>query len=241
MSFEKNIKNANQPIWCPLYEDPPYRYHNLEKLSVICEVSKEIRRMLLPSPLEPLENDDRINIYISTAEEVIPIGVYDHCGIVVPCKYKDYDGSCVTYQGVSTEAALCSGREIWGFPKKLVHTEFKKDGMRITGYSEREGEKLLKISAELDPDMTIDSPKLYPRLLVRTLPRGDKPGIDSNKVFVIKSTLTNVKELCGDVKIELGGTIRDPFYKVKINKVIGAIYHKLDLILPYGEEIGNEL
>ena len=231
-------KNANQPVWCPLYEDPPYRYTNVEKVSVVIEVERDIIEHILPAPLKPIDGENRIVVYLATAEAVTPIGVYQHCGIEVPCEFEGKQGGCVVYQGVSTEAALCSGREIWGFPKKLITAEFKQDGVRFAGYAEREGSKLISATAQWDPEKTVEGPTLFPRLLVRVIPRGDKPGIDSRKVFYVKSELTIKEKLCGDVQLDLGGTIRDPWYKLAPKKVLGAIYAKLDLVLPYGEEVG---
>jgi len=235
---EQGNKNANMPLWCPLFEDPPYRYTNMQKLSVVCEVERKIIEEMLPAPLEPIEGDNRITVYIATAEEVNPIGVYTHCGIEVPCKFKGIQGGCVVYQGVTTEAALCSGREIWGFPKKLIKGEFKRDGWRISGYAEREGVRLFTVTSELDPDVKVEAPKLFPRLLVRVIPRGDRPGIDSRKVFLVKSELTIKEKLCGNVHLVLEGSVRDPFYKLQPKRILGGVYTKLDLVLPYGEEIG---
>ena len=177
--MEDITKNANMPLWCPLFEDPPYRYSNVQKLSVVCEVEREIIDEMLPYPLRPIEGENRVTVYIATAEQVNPIGAYAQCGIEVPCKFGDTQGGCVVYEGVTTEIALCSGREIWGFPKKLVKVELKKDNWRISGYAERENRRLFAVTSELDPEKKVETPKLYPRLLVRVIPRGDKLGVDS--------------------------------------------------------------
>jgi acetoacetate decarboxylase len=51
---------------------------------------------------------------------------------------------------VDSDAALCAGREIWGFPKKLAHIEVEQEADQVRACLVRGGTELLSLTGSIE-------------------------------------------------------------------------------------------
>ncbi len=66
--------------------------------------------------------------------------------LMIPCLYKGQTYFYIPSIYVTTDQALASGRELYGFPKKLATIELDSSGAQFTGFLERHGVRVGSIS-----------------------------------------------------------------------------------------------
>lgn len=229
------------PVKSPLYPLPPFNFEKYVKLTAYCEAEKDKIKAIIPPPLE----------YVSSVFEVSVIDVvkisglrpYKEAALVVPVKYKNVRGGHVAYEYTTTDDALCSGREIWGYPKKLVEeVKLSKHGDRVSGAAWRNGHRIISINLKIGPKK-IAMPKLQPRLQLKVIPRGDKAGEEMKKIIQVHFAgyqpleATSIKT--GEATVSFEPSEDDPIYRLMPVKVLGGVFATGSFVLDYGEEIAN--
>ena len=236
------------PDRSPLFKAPPRHYKGYRKLSLYCEASLAGIRKALPRDFETASNV--IEVFVMNCPEVHDLSnpemgprTYLEGGVVVQARYKNVLGGHVLYEYVTTDDALCGGREVWGYPKKLAAVTFdeKGDGS-ITASVERLGKVL--IDAKFTPgDATFEKPTLQPRLQVKRIPRCDGEGWDVDQI--IYNELASPKshsQVIGTATLALGGSpIMDPLMELGVTRVLGAAFIVADFHLAYGRVFEDRL
>lgn len=230
------------PDRTPLFKPAPRHYKGYRKLSVYCEASLTGIRKALPQDFETVSNV--IEVFVMNCPEVHDLAnpemgprAYLEGGVVVPARYKSLTGGHVLYEYVTTDDALCGGREVWGYPKKLARVAFDEapDG-RIRASVERLGKTL--IDAGFEPgEGVFEKPVLHPRLQVKRIPRADGEGFDVDQIIwnELGSPKVAVKKT-GTARLALGGSpIMDPLMELGVARVIGAEFIVADFHLNFGK------
>lgn len=236
------------PDRSPLFKAPPRHYKGYRKLSLYCEASLAGIRKALPGDFETASNI--IEVFVMNCPEVHDLSnpemgprTYLEGGVVVQARYKNVLGGHVLYEYVTTDDALCGGREVWGYPKKLAKVSFDEasDG-RIAASVERLGKTL--IDANFAPgEAAFEKPTLQPRLQVKRIPRCDGEGWDVDQI--IYNELASPKlhsQVTGTATLTLGGTpIMDPLMELGVTRVLGAAFIVADFQLAYGRVFEDRL
>jgi acetoacetate decarboxylase len=226
-----------------IYPSPPYLYEEYRKLSAFCEGNeKEIKR-IIPSPFEYISNIFEVSIINIT--KISGLRPYMEAAMAVPVKYKDIIGGHVVYEWTSTDDALCAGREIWGYPKKLLdRAELIETQSKIYGNVWRKGVKILSINCKIRKKTTnFKPPILQPRLQLKIIPRANGIGDDIKKIIRIpvKGWLpyeaTSLKT--GETTVSFEESEADPLYKLMPLRVLNGVYAIGSFTLGYGEEIAD--
>ncbi|MGE3477811.1 MAG: acetoacetate decarboxylase family protein, partial [Rhodospirillaceae bacterium] len=157
--------------------------------------------------------------------------------------YKNVLGGHVLYEYVTTDDALCGGREVWGYPKKLAKVSFDEapDG-RIAASVERLGKTL--IDAKFTPgEAAFEKPSLQPRLQVKRIPRVDGEGFDVDQIIYNELASPKLHErTAGAATVALGGSpIMDPLMELGVSRVVGAEFIVADFHLAYGRVYEDRL
>ncbi|WP_026572843.1 acetoacetate decarboxylase family protein [Bacillus sp. UNC438CL73TsuS30] len=226
------------PEYSPLYPALPYHYEDYQKVSVYCQGDIEALQRFLPKEFKV--TSDVFEVFVLTNIKIQGLDLYSEGGIVIPCSFKDIEGACVAFEYVDTDGALCAGREIWGYPKKLAEVQFKKDETSIRGVITRKGKKIIDVTFEKDQGSFYEPPILSPRLQVKRMPNPEVYGTDTN--FVIKNVLQNAetkKKVYGQATINIEPSAEDPLSELGIKKVLGAMYMEGAFTLTYGEIVEN--
>jgi len=104
---------------------------------------------LLPSefslPLAPVEGLAGVMLTFGKYRGGTP-EPYNEVLVLVPCLYKGQPYFYIPSIYVTTDQALASGRELFGFPKKLATIELDSSGAQFTGSLERHGVRVVSIS-----------------------------------------------------------------------------------------------
>jgi acetoacetate decarboxylase len=220
------------PDRSPLFKAPPRHYKGYRKLSLYCEASLAGIRKALPLDFETASNI--IEVFVMNCPEVHDLSnpemgprAYLEGGVVVQARYKTILGGHVLYEYVTTDDALCGGREVWGYPKKLAKVAFDEaPGGRIAVSVERLDKTLIE-AAFTPGDAAFEKPALQPRLQVKRIPRVDGEGFDVDQ---ITATLA------------LGGSpIMDPLMELGVTRVVGAEFIVADFHLAYGRVYEDRL
>src|SRR5699024_6672401 len=184
MKAFKVQKGNNMPIQSPLIPDPvvPYACSESKTLFAVCEADEVIiKKYLEATPFEYVNNKMMVYVNDFTKSEKLP---YMDAGIIIQARYKDVVGGYYIFEYEDDDAAIATGRELWGYPKKLGHKTLERKGNKIKGTASRRGIKLMELELNLDSDMK-DIPRLdlFPHLNIHTIPKPDGPGIFSQRII----------------------------------------------------------
>ncbi|WP_161493823.1 acetoacetate decarboxylase family protein [Virgibacillus necropolis] len=225
------------PEYSPLYPNLPYEYKSYQKVSVYCQGEREALQRFLPK--EFVLTSDIFEIFILKNNEIKGLDLYSEGGVVIPCSYKDINGACVAFEYVNTDDALCAGREIWGYPKKLAEVQFNQNESSIMGSITRKGKKIIDIEFEKG-SKKVEPPNLSPRLQVKRMPHPEFHGTDTNTI--IRNELQDVeikKKVFGTAKLNIEESTSDPLSRLGVQEIVGAMYIEGAFTLTYGSVIEN--
>ncbi|MBD1381515.1 acetoacetate decarboxylase family protein [Metabacillus arenae] len=223
------------PDYSPLYPQVPYHYKNYHKISVYCRGHRDAIEKFLPSNFEYVS--DVFEIFVLKNDEIKGLEPYSEGGIVIPCKYKNRVGAYMAYEYVDTDEALCAGREIWGYPKKLAEVRYQEKSGEIHGKVIRKGKTIIDISLTLD-DTEVNPPVLFPRLQVKRMPRADQYGTDMDQVILNEfadSVIHTRKQ--GTATVNWEHSSFDPLAELGPLEVLGGVFVIGDFTLTYGRVI----
>jgi acetoacetate decarboxylase len=223
------------PDYAPLYPQVPYHYKNYHKISVFCRGNRDTIKKFLPGNFEFVS--DVFEIFVLKNEEIDGLDPYSEGGIVIPCKYKDKIGAYMAYEYVDTDDALCAGREIWGYPKKLAEVTYEEKKGEIHGKVIRKGKKIIEISLKLD-NTEVNPPNLFPRLQVKRMPRADRYGTDIDQVILneFEDTIIYTRKQ-GSATVNWEHSSYDPIAELGPVEVLGGVFVIGDFTLTYGKVI----
>ncbi len=221
------------PEYAPLYKQLPYHYKGYQKVSVYCRGKTEAISKFLPKEFEPVS--DVFEVFVLKNHIIEGLDPYSEGGLIIPCKYKDKVGACMSFEYVDTDDALCAGREIWGYPKKLGEIAFEESGQTIRGTVRRKGKTIIDIHFN-ESTVNFKTPVMFPRLQVKRMPHPEKYGTDIN--WIIQNEFENAiihKKVFGEATLTWEQSLDDPLYELGPIEVIGAVYVKGDFTLSYGK------
>lgn len=228
------------PEYSPVYPKLPYYYRQYRRISIYCKGNEDAIREFLPKPLEYVNN--QFEVFVLNNTEVEGLDNYQEAGIVITAKYKDIVGAYMAYEYVNSDDALLAGREIWGYPKKMADCSVTETEEKIVGICSRKGKEIIHAEFVKDENAKFEIPQLFPRIQVKRIPRGDAPGCDVDKVFMMFGDTGN--EFGAMHEIVMGkGTVTfeksefDPLYKLGPAEIIGARFATGDFVLDYGKDI----
>ncbi|OZU87638.1 hypothetical protein CIL03_16245 [Virgibacillus indicus] len=233
----KNYEYSILPEYSPLYPSLPYRYEDYQKISVYCRGDREALQRFLPKEFEL--TSDIFEVFVLKNNEIKGLDLYSEGGVVIPCSYKGIKGACVAFEYVDQDDALCAGREIWGYPKKLAEVEFEESEGKITGSITRRGKKIIDITFEEGAD-EMEPPVLSPRLQVKRMPHPEVDGTDTNTI--VENVLQDVetkKKILGKATLNMEESSQDPLSELGVKEIVGAVYIEGAFTLTYGKVVEN--
>ena len=223
------------PDYSPLYPQVPYHYKDYHKISVYCRGHRKAIEKFLPNNFEFVS--DTFEIFVLRNTEIDGLEPYSEGGVVIPCKYKDKVGAYMAYEYVDTDEALCAGREIWGYPKKLAKVIYEENEEEIVGKVIRKGKTIIDISLKLDGTV-VKPPYLFPRLQVKRMPRADQYGTDMDQVILnefVNPVIHTRKH--GSAAVNWEHSTFDPIAELGPTEVLGGTFVIGDFTLTYGKII----
>lgn len=162
VEYEQQI-NYSMPHQCGLFPPPPYHYPKMRAIISLFQTPLDVKKKYLPPSFRALRTSDVLFI---TEYPDTTIGPYNESLIMLTCKHGNKMGLFVLNIYVTTDDALCAGREIWGYPKKIADiqlSELKEN--KVRGSLTRRGTKFLDMEIEVSDE----PPKLDPKAMIESL------------------------------------------------------------------------
>ena len=225
----------SQPKYAPLYGSPPYVYEDVEMFQVLYVPDFEVVRSLLPHPLKPAPRC-RASCVFAHYPIVNGLGPYHECLVLLKANYRGQPVTYCPFVWVDTDEALCAGREIWGYPKKLAQIDFVVDEQLAQCRVVRNGKSIIEASVGLS-----ECGKLQYILF--------DEGIVLQKIIPDAEGGPSIRQLCcvklqdysfsswprgGPAAISLPGSRYDPISCLAPVEIIGGVYGQGNMTLPFG-------
>lgn len=157
-------------------------------------------------------------------------GEFD-CGIVYfPIKYtakdgKKYDGTTMIQIYVGNDMPVTIGREMWGEGKKTALSQIYLDGEEIYGYVERNGVRIIQISATMGPDQGAQPETAADNFEFKAVPDCKGWGTQNDPIVLDMHAVDEFRVYReGKGEVILTGTDVDPLDDIPIKKVGGVTY-----------------
>jgi len=189
---EFKVENGySSPIQAPLVNGsclPPFECMDNKNLCAYFTVDPEvIKKYLVPTPFEYYSNV--IYAYVSdwnnaTCGDGTYHGFYDS-GIGIPVIYRGRKGIHILYEFEDRDYAICSGRELWGYPKKYADIQLEEKDNIIKASVHKNGKDIIRL--ELDTSKTLVTPMarpvLFPHFQIKVILKPDGPGVEFRQIL----------------------------------------------------------
>ncbi len=173
----------------------------------------------------------------------IEAGPFTEAGLLVQCMFDNPDtgeeevGVYFSHNYVDTDVAITSGREIWGYPRKLAKITMQWKADTLTAKVERDKTTILMAKCTFgDEGAWIDS---GPNINLKLIPNISGKSYDVavlNAAYLVYD-IKNGRS--GDVDIEIKNGPRDSFDAVKIESTMIGLYFDCDITVPEGKAIAR--
>jgi acetoacetate decarboxylase len=218
-----NLKNAqySMPADAAAYQSPPFYYRNTRSISVAFETDAEAALQALPAPLALPEPATAV------------LSFYEYPWTT----FGPYNEAILA---VTTEPPMLAGREIWGFPKKLAHIEFKSEKDMVYGTLERPaGVRLASAIVRPERPATNGHSSAPPAVSFRLIPSAEENGRPVCAEIIETHTEVKVHEAwTGTGSIAFAESSRlDPWNRLPVKRVIQASYVLSEMTLGFGKVI----
>ena len=234
-------KGKSTPILSPTYPMPPYHYVDAKLFLALFTPTEESLQALLPAPLRPSQMPlAGIMIGEMPCKET---GTFMEAGLLAQCLFDNPEtkeeevGVYFAYNYANTDIAITSGREIWGYPRKLadISLDWKKD--TITGTVVRDETTILKATCKMeDEGEWIDS---GPNVNAKVIPSPSGEGYDLAVLTAAYLEYTVKNGRSGEVEFEVQSGPRDDLSPVKIEMPFIGLYFDTDILLPPARKIAD--
>ncbi|MCK5240072.1 MAG: acetoacetate decarboxylase family protein [Candidatus Thorarchaeota archaeon] len=228
------------PLPSPLYPKPPYHYKDAKLFLALFYPPEGTLEKLLPAPMRPSQLP-LAGVMIGEMP-CVETGKFMEAAVLAQCMFDDPDtgeevGVHFSHNYVDTDVALASGREFWGYPRKIAQISLEMKGDTITGKVERDGQTLLKTTCELvDEGEWIDS---GPNINTKVIPSVTGSGYDLAVLTAAHLNYDTRNGRSGEVEIEIANGPRDDFSLVKIETTMIGLYFDCDITVPLGKVVGK--
>lgn len=220
------------PSIAPLYPDPPIEYRDARMIVAFVEGSAPAS--VLPPLLEPTPSPTRFVVFADYPDTTI--GPYREVVVLVSATHRGQPGLFCPLIYVTSDAALCAGREVWGFPKKLaditvtvrrdkVRARLTRGGRDLLVLEGRAGERAEPSAADLAA-LPIFNHKLIPGAAAK------EPDVDVVTAVRLESAAREVWS--GRGRLRTAGEAAEVLGETSAVQLLRTIG---DAVLPAGETL----
>ncbi|MFW9982084.1 MAG: acetoacetate decarboxylase family protein [Candidatus Thorarchaeota archaeon] len=234
-------KGESSPLLSPTYPRPPYHYIDSRLFLAMFNPPEDAIRDLLPPPLRPSQMP--LAALMFGEMPCKETGTFMESALLVQCIFDNPEtkeeevGVFFALNYVDTDIAVTSGRELWGYPRKLAKISLNWRNDTITGKVVRDKTTIFKASCKMvDEGAWIDS---GPNVNAKVIPSSSDEGYDLAVLTATYLEYTIKNGRSGDVKIEIKGGPRDDLSAVKIETPMIGQYFDCDMLLPPAKVIGD--
>ena len=235
-----NLGNAeySMPADAATYQRPPFYYRNTRAIMVAFETELEAALEALPAPLTLSEPATAILSFYEY--QWTTLGPYNEAILSLLVEHKGRPMNYVMHIAVTTEPPMLAGREVYGFPKKLAHIEFRSERDMIYGTLERPAGICLA-SAIVRPERPAPNghSAAPPPVSLRLIPSPEENGRPLCAELIethIEARVIEAWTGVGSIAFPQSSRL-DPWNRLPVKQVIGASYVLSEMTLGFGKVI----
>jgi acetoacetate decarboxylase len=231
------------PSVSPLYPPPPYRYRDCPLMVVPFLAEPGVLDRLVPRPLVP-NADDVAYVAVGHLHND-RLGSTREAFIVVPSSDGVRTGNYAVFLYLENDACITSGREIWGWPKKLAEISLAEDEGSMTASVRRGGVDIVRASLldleDASPDELGLSPVWFNEKIIPSVVEGAAPEVAQITATTFEGLeVRDVRRGRGALRFD--GTGDDPLAGlIGVREVLGGHRMTLSFRLLHGEVVHDFL
>ena len=232
----------SMPHLSPLYTPPPYEYRDTHAMMVCFESDPRVVARYVPQPLIP---DPKGAMFAQISRFFTSgFGSYHEIILVALASFKGRPVNYALSLVLDNDIAICGGREIWGFPKKLGRVTLSdRDGVML-GTVERGGLPLVRAAMQIGdlckPGELGGSAEYVQLKMIPSVRRDAPPEV----MQLTSTTLRNIvmrDTFKGAATLEFLPSPVDRFCDIPVVKVTGGYFYRADFTLDDGDIIHDYL
>jgi acetoacetate decarboxylase len=107
------------PEFSPPYPPLPHHFGKTHGIQILCQAPKGAIKRALARPLEPVGDADMFVLLMGWSPDCEGYNVHE-IAINAPVKWKNSTGGTTLIEYIDSGMGLITGREVWGWPKKMA-------------------------------------------------------------------------------------------------------------------------
>jgi len=176
---DKGIKPARagfvpSPEFSPPYPPLPHNFGKTYGIQILCQAPKGAIKRALPRPLEQSDDNDLFVLLMGWSPDCEGYNVHE-IAINTAIKWKNKTGNTTLIEYIDSDMGLITGREVWGWPKKMADIVWTETatGWTVTcnKLKDQNGIPLMKVEYKIsDSTPSVKWPDMGPTYLVKRIP-----------------------------------------------------------------------
>jgi len=158
------------------------------------------------------------------------VGDFYGGAIYIAARFGDLAGGYVLAMYMDNDTPTIYGRDLFGEPKKIAHSNVFRRGNMFNGVVRRDGVELIALTADCPTDLG-PAEVQGGNFNIKARPAADGIGLEEDAI-VTYATFDNVLRvhLEGTGTVTLRGTVHDPLDELEVVSVVRGAYIEGDLI-----------
>jgi acetoacetate decarboxylase len=162
------------PEFSPPYPPLPHHFGKTRGISILCQAPKGSVKRALSQPLEPIGDGDQFTLLMGWSPECEGYNVHE-VAINAPVKWNDKTGSTTLIEYIDSGMGLITGREVWGWPKKMADITWTETStgwaVTVNTMKDQNSVPLMKVDFKAsDATPEVKWPEMGPTYLVKRIP-----------------------------------------------------------------------
>ena len=162
------------PEFSPPYPPLPHRFGKTYGIQILCQAPKGAIARALARPLETVGDADRFVLLMGWSPNCEGYNVHE-IAINAPVKWKGGSGNTTLIEYIDSGMGLITGREVWGWPKKMADITWTQTttGWTITvnAMKDQNSIPLMKVEYKISTSTPeVKWPDMGPTYLVKRIP-----------------------------------------------------------------------
>ena len=179
------------PVTAPLYGRLPYLYRGCPQLLVPFRSTADVVRRLVPEPLVP--NPDDLMFLMIGQMNSDEFGTNREAFLAVPSSFGTLEGNYAVALYLDNDAAIASGREVWGWPKKAADFRIEEADGVVRAAATRDGVEIISARLEIVGPAGPDDLRMNPTWFNLKLIPSIVPDAAPEVMQITLTTLENVR------------------------------------------------
>jgi acetoacetate decarboxylase len=162
------------PEFSPPYPPLPHHFGKTRGIQILCQAPKGAIKRALAWPLEPVGDADLFVLLMGWSPDCEGYNVHE-IAINAPVKWKNSTGSTTLIEYIDSGMGLITGREVWGWPKKMADITWTQTptGWEIAANTLKDQNSAPLMRIEYNTSSSIPEvkwPDMGPTYLVKRIP-----------------------------------------------------------------------